>query len=99
MVLLDIAHLQLSMNGIDPNDTTIVRAAMPNDPNTLTFESDRVEGEFAVPAEHEKGSLEDTWRIDPQQLHCRRRTDGELYKLGDGESFHLDSTRLCFKAF
>lgn len=99
MAFLDIAQLKLSMHGKDPNNTTIVRAAMPDEPDTLTFESDGAVREFAVPAEHEKGSLEDTWRIDPQHLHCRRKTDGELYKLGDGECFQFDTVRLCFLAF
>jgi hypothetical protein len=94
--LSDTALLNLSMYGKDPNDTTIVRAVMPNAPDTLTFEGDRGEGDFVVPAEHEKGSLEDTWRIDPQSLHCRRKSNGELYKLGDGECFQFQPIDPCF---
>jgi hypothetical protein len=73
------------MYGKDPNNTAIIRAVVPNDTDTLSFDSDGGEGEFAVPARHEKGSLEDTWRIDPQHLQCRRRSNGELYKLGAGK--------------
>jgi hypothetical protein len=85
--LSDTAQLKLSMYGKDPNNTAIIRTVVPNDTDTLSFDSDGGEGEFAVPARHEKGSLEDTWRIDPQHLQCRRKSNGELFKLGDGECF------------
>jgi hypothetical protein len=51
--------------------------------NFTHVEAEEVD-EFLMPSQEGRGSLEDSWRIDPQQLKCRRTADGELVKLGQG---------------
>jgi hypothetical protein len=52
---------------------------------TLVFEDEVQAGDFVFPAPRTNRSLEDTWRIEPDQLKCRRKANGELWKLGQGK--------------
>jgi len=42
-------------------------------------------GEVTLPDVKGGSSLEDTWRIHPTQLKCRRRENGMLVMLGQGQ--------------
>jgi len=52
----------------------------------LKLEDEAEAGDFVSPAPQSYGWLEDTWRIEPHQLKCRRKSDDELWKLGEGEA-------------
>lgn len=51
---------------------------------TLLFEDEAEAGDFSFPP-RTSGSLEETWRIEPHQLKCRRKANGQLWKLGQGK--------------
>jgi len=74
-------RLQLAMTSTEGHATEVVIRSTGGC-GTVVFRGE--EGDSAVPAQQSKGLLEDTWRIQPQQLKCRQEANGELVKLGHG---------------
>ena len=84
-------QLQLALHDTDLHTKTVVRVDTANEEETLAFEDEAVENPlYQLPAVR-SGSLEDTWRIDPDQLKIRRKLGGELCMLGKGGSGSVSS--------
>jgi hypothetical protein len=82
--LATAGKLQLALHDTDLDTKTVVVVEDANEGATLVFENEAEAGDFNFPAPSTNRSLEDTWRIEPDQLKCRKKADGELWKLGQG---------------
>ena len=77
-------RLQLALHDTDLEFKTVVRVDTAYEEETLAFEDEAVENPFYQLPAARSGSLEDTWRIEPDHLKCRRILDGDLCMLGKG---------------
>jgi len=84
-LLASAGKLQLALHDTDLDTKTVVIVKDAKQGGTLMFENEAEAGDFNFPAPRTSGSLEDTWRIEPNQLKCRKKSDGELWKLGEGK--------------
>jgi hypothetical protein len=82
--LATTGKLQLALHDTDLDTKTVVVVEDGKQGSTLLFEDEAEAGDFRFPPASNSGSLEDTWRIEPDQLQCRKKPDGELWKLGQG---------------
>jgi hypothetical protein len=75
--------------------TTIMHAALADQTATVVFEGEEPttedaewsripDTEWRMPDARDQDGLEGIWRIDPQDLQCKRKANGELVKLGSG---------------
>jgi hypothetical protein len=73
------AQLHLAMTLPSESATVMVLDTV----GEIMFAGEEMRG-LLLPSQQGRKALEDTWRIDPTQLKCRRNADGQLVKLGEG---------------
>ena len=79
-------RLRLALHDTDRHRKTIVCVNTEKQGEALAFEDQAVEDPKYLAPAASSGSLEDTWRIQPDQLKVRRMLNGELCMLGKGGS-------------
>jgi len=86
--------------GSSQQRTTILHAELPGHTATVVFEGEEPTAEIAewkIPNAREEDSLEEIWRINPQDLQCKRKADGDLIKLGSGTLMPLPTNLTCWE--
>ena len=63
---------------------SIIRVQLPDQRDTLVFQGE--EGDLSVPPDQDSQGLQELGQINPDDLKCKRKATGELFKLGSGES-------------
>jgi hypothetical protein len=86
-LLATAGQLQLALHDTDLDTKAVVVVDGAELGGTVMFEAEA--DDFDMPAPRSTGSLEDTWRIEPDQLMCRKKPDGALWMLGKGETLRV----------
>jgi hypothetical protein len=86
-LLATAGNLQLTMHDTLAETTTIYVSATYGGALMLEGEAEAGAIDFAELPPRIGSSLENTWRINSDQLKCRRKPDGDLWKLGQGGIF------------
>lgn len=92
--LVDISEIPKQSTGVlnlashsPQRRTTLLHDELPDRSATVVFQGEEPESEIAewrIPEPGEGDSLDDLWRIQPQDLQCKHKADGNLIKLGSG---------------
>jgi len=91
-LLATASKLHLSLHDTNLDTKTVVVVDSAEHGGTLMLEAEAEAGDFVFPAPKTCGSLEDTWRIEPDQLKCRKKSNDELWKLGQGGTLYMESS-------
>jgi hypothetical protein len=83
-LLAAAGNLQLTMHDTNTETTTLYVNEKHGGIVTLKGEDEAEAVDIAELPPRVGSSLENAWRINPDQLKCRRKPDGELWKLGQG---------------
>lgn len=61
---------------------SVIRVQLPDQGDTLVFQGE--EGDLTIPSDQTSRALQELWQIQPGNLKCKKRANGELFKLGAG---------------
>lgn len=86
-----VAPLRLRPVSLISQAESVIRVQMPDQPDTLVFQGE--EGDLNIPPNQTSQALQELWQIQPQDLKCKRKPNGDLFVLGTGRQLFYFSGR------
>lgn len=81
-LLANAGNLQLALHDTDMDTKTVIVVEDAKKGGTLVSKDEAEADAFEFPAPRTSGSLQDTWRIEPGQITCRKKPN-ELRMCGE----------------
>ena len=89
------AHLVLKPPSRPNQAESVIRVRLPDRGDTLVFQGE--EGDLPVFSNQTSQALQELWQIQPGTLKCKKKANGELFKLGTGRQ-HLSMGHPCISS-